>query len=372
MALATAAAEVVIGAEGGALGAADGAPAVRLPAGGRLVLRAQGSTLAATGADTGPFTRLAFASASPGRHVTVAGKPYRGAVEAFVRDGAITVVNLVALEDYVAGVVNAELGRRAAGERAALEAQAIVSRTYALRNRGRYAAEGFDLRAGVTDQVYGGVGAETGLGVAAARATAGLVLTWKDELITPFFHSTCGGSTASPEEAFVSVRGTPYLRPVSDARPGGFYCDRSPRFRWSVEWGGDALRDILRRTLPAELGVDPSLVTRVRDAYVRRTGPSGRPTDVRVRLDGGEVPVPAYAVRSVFTTPDGRRLGSTAMRLTAVRQADTVARLVAEGTGWGHGVGLCQWGAVGRARAGQDVRTILSAYFPGSRLARWY
>jgi stage II sporulation protein D len=94
--------------------------------------------------------------------------------------------------------------------------------------------------------------------------------------------------------------------------------------------------------------------------------------DVRVRFDGGEVPVPGYAVRAVFATPEGRPLGSSAVRLEAAREADTVAHLRAEGTGWGHGVGLCQWGAVGRARAGQDAETILTTYFPGSRLERWY
>jgi stage II sporulation protein D len=84
------------------------------------------------------------------------------------------------------------------------------------------------------------------------------------------------------------------------------------------------------------------------------------------------VPVPGYAVRAVLATPDGRPLGSSAVRLTAVREADTVARLRAEGSGWGHGVGMCQWGAVGRARAGQSASVILSTYFPGSRVARWY
>jgi stage II sporulation protein D len=159
---------------------------------------------------------------------------------------------------------------------------------------------------------------------------------------------------------------------VSDRSPTGHYCDIAPRFRWTVEWGGSALRDILVRTLPAQLGVDAEQVTRLRDVYVRRTGGSGRATDLRLRFDGGEVPVPGYAVRAVLATPDGRPLGSSAVRLTAVREADTVARLRAEGSGWGHGVGMCQWGAVGRARAGQSASVILSTYVPGSRVARWY
>jgi stage II sporulation protein D len=282
-------------------------------------------------------------------------------------------VNALPLEQYVQGVVNAELGRRAASERAALEAQAIVARTYALRNRGRYAPDGYDLRGDVGDQLYGGVQAETDLGVAAVRATAGLALLYHGTPITAFFHSTCGGTTAAPEEAFQSVRGAPYLRPVSDARPGGgAYCDISPRFAWTVEWDGPQLGDILRRTVPTVLGIDASAVTDVRDVYVRRTGASGRATDVRIRVGPGEIPVPGYAVRTVFQTPDGRPLGGSMVQFDA-RQADgALTSLVARGRGWGHGVGLCQWGAVGRARVGQDARTILNAYFPGTTLARAY
>jgi stage II sporulation protein D len=372
VALLTGAAEAVVAAERTGVATAEGVPALRLTPGDRAVLRADGSTLTVSGAGLGRYTRLVFASTTPGRHLTLGGAPYRGALEAFIGPGGLTVVNVVTLEDYLRGVVNAEMGRRADTDRAALEAQAIVSRTYALRNRGRYPAEGYDLRASLSDQVYGGAATETDLGVSAVAATAGQVLTWNGQLIAPFFHSTCGGSTATPEEAFISIRGAPYLRPVSDRRAGGHYCDLSPRFRWTVEWGGDALRGILGRTLPAQLGVDAAYVTRVRDVYVRQTGASGRATDVRVRFDQGEVPVPGYAVRAVLATPEGRPLGSSAVRLTAVREADSVTQLRADGSGWGHGVGLCQWGAVGRARAGQDAATILRTYFPGSQIARWY
>lgn len=355
------------------MAALDGNPEFRLPRGQQLVLQADGTGFVVSGGPGGRFERLSFASLSASRYVTVDGRPYRGTLQAFVRNGAITVVNLIGVEAYLGGVVNAELGRRAPEERAAVEAQAVVSRTYALRNRGRFVAEGYDLQAGVRDQVYGGVESETQLGLEAVRATAGEVLTHDGDLIVPFFHSTCGGRTATSDEAFVGVRSLPYLRPVRDQRPdGSAWCDRSPRFRWSVEWEGGVLRAILGRTLPATLGVDAASVTGVRDVYVRRRGASGRATEVRVRVAGGEIPVPARAVRTVFETPDGRPLGSTAVEFEAAAGDDGLTRLVARGGGWGHGVGMCQWGAVGRARGGQDHRTIVNAYFPGTTLARWY
>ncbi len=373
VALVSAATQVIIGAQGSALGAARGVPTLRLEPGDSLVLAADGAAFVTGGAAPGRFEQLAFASTMAERYVTVNGRPFRGAVEVFARAGGITVVNALPLEQYLQGVVNAEMGRRAASEQAALEAQATVARTYALRNRGRYAVDGYDLLAGVGDQLYGGVAAETELGIAAVRATAGLALLYHGTPITAFFHSTCGGSTATPEESFQLVRGAPYLRAVSDARPGGgHYCDISPRFQWTVEWEGSQLRDILRHTVPAVLGIDSSAVTGLRDVYVRRTGASGRATDVRIRIAEGEIPVPGYAVRAVFQTPEGRPLGGSAVRFAARQQDGALASLVAQGRGWGHGVGLCQWGAVGRARAGQDARTILNAYFPGTTLARAY
>jgi stage II sporulation protein D len=373
VAVAVAARRVEIGGQGDFLAALDGNPEFRVPQGQTLVLRADGNGFVAEGGAGGRYERLSFASLSPSRYLTVDGRPYRGTLEAFAQRAAVTVVNAIGIEAYLGGVVNAELGRRAAPERAAVEAQAIVSRTYALHNRGRFVAQGYDLQAGVADQVYGGVESETPLGLDAVRATAGLVLTHDGTLIAPFFHSTCGGRTATPEEAFVGVRALPYLKAVRDQRPdGGAWCDGSPRFRWSVEWEGAALRAILGRTLPAALGVDAATVTDVRDVYVRRRGASGRATEVRVRVAGGEVPVPAHAVRTVFETPDGRPLGSTAVEFEATANGGALARLVARGGGWGHGVGMCQWGAVGRARGGQDHRTIVNAYFPGTSLARWY
>jgi len=363
----------VVGGEGDVVAVVDGQPAFRIAAGHPLTLSADGAAFRVNDGAEGRYERLAFASLSPARAITVGGRAYRGTVEAFVRRNAITVVNQVPLEAYVAGVVNAELGRRSATERAAVEAQAIVSRTYALKNRGRFVAEGYDLEAGITDQAYGGLAAETDVGREAVRATAGVVLTWHGDLITPFFHSTCGGRTADPTEAFVAVAPTPYLRSVRDVRPdGSAWCDVSPRFRWTVEWEGSVLHDILERTLPNVLGVDPASVTELRDVYIRRRGPSGRATDVRVRVAGGEIPVPAHAVRTVFETPDGRSLGATAVEFEARHADGRLTGLVAHGGGWGHGVGMCQWGAVGRARGGQDHQTILRAYFPGTTLARWY
>ncbi len=317
--------------------------------------------------------RISFTSSDFDDHLVVNGRAYRGSVEV-LHDGArLTVVNVVATDAYLRGVVGAEMGRRQQNETAALEAQAIASRTYALKNRGRFRSAGFDLHAGVSDQAYLGVERETELGSEAVRRTAGLVLTYRGDLISAFFHSTCGYSTASPEEVFRTVRAVPYLRPVSDRRPSsGYYCDISPRFRWTVEWEGDQLRDILQRTIPSVLGLESALVDEVRSMRIHGLGPSRRVTELRVEVGSGEIPVFGPDLRRVFLTPEETSLGSTAFELSLEPSPDGVTSARISGAGWGHGVGMCQWGALGRARAGQTSREILSTYFPGTRIERWY
>lgn len=372
MGLAVAAAQVTVGGGGRLTAFSGGAAAFQLD-NQQVTVSADGRAIAVQGTNPGRYERLVLASPDPGGAVTVNGRRYRGAVELVAQDGGITAVNRLGVEDYLLGVVSAEMGRRGSNEVAALAAQAVVSRSYALRNRGRNAARGFDLEAGVADQAYGGVEAETPEGGAAVRATTGQVLTYRGALISAFFHSTCGYATATPSEAFRGIGDAPYLRSVPDRRPGGgYYCDISPRFRWTAEWDAVSLRDILRRTTGRVLGVSEATIDEVRDVHVQHTGRSGRVTELRIRVSQGEVPVYAPDLRSVFMTPDGRPLGSTAIQLHPEREGDRLTRLVIAGAGWGHGVGMCQWGAVGRARAGQDFREILTAYFPGTQVERWY
>ncbi len=366
-----------------------GAEAVRLAGEGRVlvqgsrdftlgpgeVLRAlpDGDGVSVEGRPDSRSDRIRVRSADRSAFVTVNGRPYRGNVEVYSRAGSVFAVNIVGLEAYLRGVVNAEMGTLAGNEQAALEAQAIVSRTYAIKNRGRFRQEGYDISAGVADQAYLGVRRETEQGNRAVANTAGLVVTYRGELASVFYHSTCGYSTASTEEAFRSMSPVPYLQPVTDARSGGgYYCDISPRFRWTVEWDGPELLDILRRTLPAVVGVDGAAVDQIYDVRTRAVGRSRRVTELRIQVSGGEIPVFGPDIRRVLETPEGRPLGSSAIEIAPVRSGATVERLRISGAGWGHGVGMCQWGAIGRARAGQSARTIIATYFPGTSVERWY
>jgi stage II sporulation protein D len=265
-------------------------------------------------------------------------------------------------------VVPLEIGVRPEAEIAAVKAQAVAARTYAVGNMGGRPAQGFDFYATVADQVYGGLDREDPLTSRAVAETRGQVLTYDGEPIVAYYHSTCGGRTSALEDVWPWRDGArPYLRSVSDERPGGgAYCDGSNRYRWTVSWTGDRLAEILG-------GVFETNVSRVRDVEIRGRTESGRVERLAVTFDGRTVTVPGDSLRWVLRPEPGRILNSALLfELHEAHEDGALSELTVEGGGWGHGVGMCQWGAIGRARAGQDYPEILTTYYPGTRLRKLY
>lgn len=307
--------------------------------------------------------------------VVIGGRRFRGDATILRGSTGVTIVNRVPLEWYVQSVVAVELGVRSPDAREAVRAQAVASRSYALHYRGHREALGFDLYATVADQVYPGADGEKPNVNEATRETEGQVLTWHGAPIQALFHASCGYSTEAADQVFRSGESVPYLRAVSDRYGGGdhdFYCSGAPNFRWREEWDGAALNAILAQTLPAALGAAAANLGRVTDVKVSRTMPSGRVAELVVSTTSGDLTVPSYRVRDVLRPAADRYLLSNLFQLYVQRQGGELVKVVAAGAGSGHGVGMCQWGAVGRARAGQDYQRILAAYYPGTRLERLY
>jgi stage II sporulation protein D len=352
---------------------ADGALTSASEPGAVWQARTDGPRLSATGAagvKLGGQVSLTFDPR--GGLLALNGRWYRGRLSVVRDRSGLTAINVVRLEDYVVGVVAAEMGRRDSSDAAALAAQAIVARTFAVRNLGKRASEGFDLLATVVDQAYTGVGAEYPLARWAVAETAGQVVTWRGVPIDAFFFSTCGGRTAAGTEVFAEAD-RPYLVSIRDADGEGQpYCRISPRFRWREEWTVAQLRDVLRQSLPAVTGTSADQVAIVQGVSVTRRTGSDRVARVTVQLSRSSVNVEGPAVRQVLHPVGEPYLRSALFQLTETREEDRLIRLVAEGSGAGHGVGFCQWGAVGRARAGQDAASILGAYFPGTVISRAY
>lgn len=329
---------------------------------------AAGTVWKGTAGIPGPLSLLPLA----GGRVSLNGRAYRGRFSVVRDRTGLTAINHVPLEEYLVSVVASEMGRRDSTEAEALRAQAILARTYAIRNLGKRASEGFDLYATVVDQVYGGAGAEYPLAAWAVSVSTGQVVTWQGVPIDGFFFSTCAGRTAKGTEVYAAAD-RPYLQSQSDLAPDGTaWCSISPRFRWREEWTRDQLRTVLRQSLPPATGTTAEAAATVEAVRIAGHTGSGRVSRVTIALAGGPVDVTGPAVRQVLHPVVGNTLRSAIFQLTETREGGRLQRLVAEGQGAGHGVGFCQWGAVGRARAGQDAPMILAAYFPGTAISRAY
>jgi stage II sporulation protein D len=310
-------------------------------------------------------------AASDSAPVRVNGRDFRGRLLLSATPAGVLAVNVLDLEAYVEGVVGAEMGRRTEADLAALRAQAVVSRTVALKALGRARTRGYDLVATVSDQAYAGIGFESPLSTRAVRDTRGEVLTWQGEPIDAFFHSTCGGRTADGVEVFPGAD-RPYLRSFRDEDAAGrAWCAISPRFRWQESWTGELLARTLRETIPAA-GGPAELAGQLRDIRVLDLTPTGRVARLELVGRGTSFVVSGPVARQVLRTADGSILRSARFNLQVTRSGNRIVRLDAEGSGAGHGVGMCQWGAIGRARAGFSYQDILAAYFPGTAITRHY
>ena len=312
---------------------------------------------------SGKAIGLRFVTQDSAAPLKLDGKTYRGTLEFYPDDGSIQSVNVLPLEDYLRGVVPLEMGHRSEQELEALKAQAVAARTYALKFMLTHDSSNFDIRGSIEDQVYGGVGAEYALSDQAIRETKGRVLLYADTLAMCYYHSTCGGMTASRNEVWGGAV-IPYLVTTSDRDPSGKpWCQASHYMQWSESWSLAELTDILRNNLE-NAGVRAPAFRRLKDFRVKSRFADGRINVLEVKTDRGAFELHGDKIRVALKTAKGRMLESA--RFDIVVQGD---RVIARGNGYGHGVGMCQMGALGRAVAGQSFREILAAYYPGTVLA---
>ena len=274
--------------------------------------------------------------------LTIDGQPHPGTLEVLREGERWILVEHVPLETYVTGVVLAELGPTFPD--AALAAQAVVSRSYALERMARRASAAWDLRADQRAQVYRGVPVAADQVRRQVAATAGIILAWDGRILPGLFSSTCGGTTRPAGEAF----GGPTLPPLSGVRCG--WCDGAPLARWT------ARRRLAPVTRSLGLVGPPTAV-----AITSRTA-SDRLAEATFTVAGRAVPVGVTALKRALG-PSARSTWITDLTLEG-------GRLVAQGRGFGHGVGLCQHGARAQALAGRSWLAILEHAFPGAGLAR--
>ena len=326
-------------------------------------LRLSGDRAGRAGSAESPLTIRPLDASS---RVVVNGRVYRGEVLVLSSGDEVIVVNRLPIEDYLRGVVPLEIGERQASEHAAVEAQAIAARSYAYTHLAP--AQRFDVRATVDDQVYGGAGAERPVSDAAVAATAGQVLRYAGRIADTPYHSTCGGMTAEPSEVWTGESGAPYLRRVDDHIPGSrrAYCDISPRYEWTREMTGAEVGAAVTRYLKSR--GSSVHIGAARSMSVESRTPSGRVGTLAIEGSDGETTLRGNVIRYALRVAGGELLNSTyfSVEASGSSHAEGGRRYTLHGHGYGHGIGMCQWGAIGRARAGQDAVTILQTYYPGT------
>ena len=264
---------------------------------------------------------------------------YLGTVRATIASVGVHLVNEVEPEDYLPGVVGSEL---AEGAPAAMEAQAVVSRTFAASARGRHANAGYDLCDYAHCQLYRGREDESDAARAAVKRTQGQVLLVGGVALRPaYFHAACGGATSRASDVFGEMSVSPG---VSDQLDSGPACKDGDDFRWSF--------DVEKGELAKAVGMsrDGAAFT-----ALRRDG-AGRAIEVLLlgkRMSG-----------NAFVSLMGQLFGWDKIRSARVTATEAEQMVHFEGTGIGHGVGLCQRGAMALAKKGLDASKILKRYFP--------
>jgi stage II sporulation protein D len=262
---------------------------------------------------------------------------YRGRVLLVPVDGKVTAVNWVDLEAYLYSVLGSEM--YASWPQEALKAQAVAARSFVLYRRERAAGNIYDVGANTGYQVYKGLASESQTTQAAVQSTRGQVLTYGNRVIEAVFHSSSGGHTENVEDIW--QRPVPYLRSVPD------YDQASPVFQWSESFTTEQFQ---KRVVG---------IGRLQRAIPERTTPRGRVVSMRLEGTGGSRVLTGTELRQALN------LRSTLFTITIAGNSVRV-----DGRGFGHGIGMSQWGAYAMAQQGYSYQQILAHYYQGTILSQ--
>ena len=291
---------------------------------------------------------------------------YRGSIIlAAERPGCFSVINYCDVEEYLRGVVPLEIGDGGREVIEAIKAQAVAARTYTYKKILERQNQPYDLFPTVADQVYGGVGAEKPMCNQAILDTRDLVAVYRDSLIYAYYHSTCGGKTASIENVW-DKPGLAYLRSVDDCdEKGRVFCAGAPNFTWQESWPAGQLSTIINRFSREAYPQNPAK-GRITKVAVESRYPCGRVKSCKISTSEGEVTYGGDRLRFVLR----RNMSGFPLLRSAIISgiSSTSGNVVMNGKGYGHGIGMCQHGAIGRALAGQTYEQIIKAYYSGVEL----
>ena len=273
---------------------------------------------------------------------------FRGTVDILKGNNALLyAINRLNVEDYLYGVMHHEVAPWWPME--VLKAQAIAARTYALYQAQVSRPVEFDLKSSTSSQVYGGSTTEKFRTKRAVDLTVGEVLVYQGKIFPAYFHATCAGVTAGAQELWKID-----LAPLSGGARCTF-CRLSPHFYWQVKVPVSEIEEKM-----AKYGHPVGRILKIE--IITQTS-SGRVGSLRITGTAGDFVMAAKDFRIWI---GGDRIRSTCF---AVILKEDMAEF--SGRGWGHGVGLCQWGALGQALLGHDHEKILKFYYPGAEIVSY-
>lgn len=317
-----------------------------------------------------PFYVLSLSSGKGDFWQKESDRAYRGDLMITVDSQGLTLINRLSVEEYLYGVLSAEMSSRAPPQ--ALRAQAVAARTFVFKNLGRHKEDGFDFCPSVHCQVYQGISAETPSTIAAVKDTKGEIIVQGDRPIETLFHANCGGCLTA--DAFGRSN---YLEEKADAFgldipicayreedwflsfPETFCCQgNTSKFRWQRVYDREDF--YLAFGQPLE---------EIKDFLVKKKGDCFHYKEIEVITSGGSKKlVGDLTIRNYFD-----HLRSSAFKVEKkISRPGRISMLLFWGAGFGHGAGMCQDGAVAMAEAGYDWRRIISHYFPNTQIKKLY
>ncbi len=298
------------------------------------------------GVSAGEVQARSLVLSSPGI-VQINGKGYRGTIEIVAAEKGLLVIDEIQLEEYLVGLVNCEISSQWPIE--AVKAQVVVARSFALYQKESRKNMPYHLESTVYDQVYDGCDIEDSRAERAVEETAGEVLTYDGAIVLAFFHSSCGGHTEASENVWPTR--LPYLRGVECT-----YCMSSPSVVWE--------QTVPRRRLESILRAAGYKVRGLKEIRPKSRNRSGRIDSIELVSGEGKTTIQAVSFRKL--------VGYGVIRSTGFEVKGTDDDFTFTGVGYGHGVGLCQWGTKKRAEEGFSYQEILSYYYPGTRIRQHF
>lgn len=299
------------------------------------------------------------------------GKGFRGYIKATFQDSpeGINIVNIVDIEDYLKGVLPGEIGDRTPEEYEAVKAQAVAARTYAVWKLTDRETSG-RLVPTVADQLYTGVDTEKEFLSRGVDETLGQVITYKGKPIAAYYHAVCGGHTAPIEKVWPEKKPTHYLAGADDDSN----CAWARSFSWSETFTLPKLKEALEKYFLGRNGVRAGDFDSIIDINFIADTLIGRIQTMEIKTSTGIFSENDDHIRWVLGRPSnpGAILPST--RFHAIKEIENgrLAGVKIDGTGNGHGAGMCQCGAIGQARAGEKYVKILQHYYKDVEVVKYY